>query len=143
RLAHGKNPMSPDRGHIHHRLIDMGLSQKQAVAALYAVSSILGLSAVVLATSGAMRAMIFFVALAVVAFLASRVIFPREIAETRQAKVANGKPEFDVPLDDMPESETTADTGPELHPAVDADMHTLDESAGNDADSPESENGGE
>lgn len=47
RLAHGQNPMAPDRGHIHHRLIDMGLNQKQAVAALYVISSILGLSAVI------------------------------------------------------------------------------------------------
>lgn len=59
RLAHGQNPMAPDRGHIHHRLIDMGLNQKQAVAALYVISSILGLSAVVLTSSGAIKAMLF------------------------------------------------------------------------------------
>ena len=28
--AHGQSPMHADRGHIHHRLIDMGLNQKQA-----------------------------------------------------------------------------------------------------------------
>jgi UDP-GlcNAc:undecaprenyl-phosphate GlcNAc-1-phosphate transferase len=120
RLAHGKNPMSPDRGHIHHRLIDMGLSQKQAVAALYVVSSILGLSAVVLATSGAMRAMLFFAALVVVAFLASRVIFPREIEQTRRER-EGGKPDFDVPLDDHLPDAPEGSSGPELHPAVDAD----------------------
>jgi UDP-GlcNAc:undecaprenyl-phosphate GlcNAc-1-phosphate transferase len=103
RLAHGQNPMSPDRGHIHHRLIDMGLSQKQAVAALYVVSSILGLSAVVLTTGGAMRAMTFLFAVAVLAFFASRIIFPREIAETRHEKEAAQQHEI------------------ELHPAVDAD----------------------
>ena len=69
RLAHGQNPMAPDRGHIHHRLIDMGLNQKQAVAALYVISSILGLSAVVLTSSGAIKAMLFLMALAVAAFL--------------------------------------------------------------------------
>lgn len=31
RMAHGQSPMHADRGHIHHRLIDMGLNQKQAV----------------------------------------------------------------------------------------------------------------
>jgi len=31
RVSHGQSPMAPDRGHIHHRLIDMGFSQKQAV----------------------------------------------------------------------------------------------------------------
>ena len=50
RLLRGQSPMHPDRGHLHHRLIDMGLSQKQAVAILYSVSAVLGLCAVVLAT---------------------------------------------------------------------------------------------
>jgi len=31
-----------DRGHIHHRLLDMGFTQKKAVILLYAVSAILG-----------------------------------------------------------------------------------------------------
>ena len=117
RLAHGQNPMAPDRGHIHHRLIDMGLNQKQAVATLYVISAILGLSAVVLTTggegkamllfaalciissilglsavmltsSGAIKAMLFLMALAVAAFLASRVIFRRDIDRALQAEKA-------------------------------------------------------
>ena len=88
RLAHGQNPMAPDRGHIHHRLIDMGLNQKQAVAALYVISSILGLSAVMLTSSGAIKAMLFLMALAVAAFLASRVIFRRDIDKAMQAEKA-------------------------------------------------------
>ena len=32
RVAKGQNPMHADRGHVHHRLIDMGFNQKQAVA---------------------------------------------------------------------------------------------------------------
>ena len=35
RVAHGQNPMTADRGHVHHRLIDMGFNQKQAVAIAY------------------------------------------------------------------------------------------------------------
>ncbi len=84
RLAHGQNPMAPDRGHIHHRLIDMGLNQKQAVASLYAVSSILGLSAVVLTASGAIKAMLLLMTLMIVAYIASRVIFPKEIEEKKR-----------------------------------------------------------
>ena len=38
--------MSPDRGHLHHRLVDRGYSQKQAVVTLYGISGILGLSAI-------------------------------------------------------------------------------------------------
>jgi UDP-GlcNAc:undecaprenyl-phosphate GlcNAc-1-phosphate transferase len=62
RILSGRNPMSPDRGHFHHRLIDMGFSQKQAVAIAYAISGILGLSAVVIATSGEIRAIILLAA---------------------------------------------------------------------------------
>lgn len=62
RIAHGQSPMHADRGHVHHRLIDMGFSQKQAVAVLYVITAILGLSAVVLTTSGAVKAMLLLVA---------------------------------------------------------------------------------
>ena len=63
RVSKGQSPMAPDRGHIHHRLIDMGFSQKQAVATLYVISAILGLSAVVLTTIGVVKAMFFLAAL--------------------------------------------------------------------------------
>ena len=45
RIFTGKNPFKGDRGHIHHRLIDMGFNQKQTVGILYAVCGILGISA--------------------------------------------------------------------------------------------------
>ena len=63
RVSHGQSPMTADRSHVHHKLIDMGFSQKQAVAVLYIISAILGLSAVVLTTSGEVRAMMFLLAL--------------------------------------------------------------------------------
>lgn len=65
RVSHGQSPMAPDRSHVHHKLIDMGFSQKQAVAVLYVISAILGLSAVVLTTSGELRAMVLLLALCV------------------------------------------------------------------------------
>ena len=67
--------MAPDRSHVHHRLIDMGLNQKQAVAVLYVISAILGLSAVVLATSGEIKAILCLMALIIVCLIAVRVIF--------------------------------------------------------------------
>ncbi len=73
RVSHGQSPMQPDRGHVHHRLIDMGFSQKQAVGVLYVISAILGLSAVVLTAGGAARAMLFLVAMGVAVAVAWRV----------------------------------------------------------------------
>lgn len=73
RIAKGQNPMSPDRGHVHHRLIDMGFSQKQAVAVLYVISAILGLSAVVLTTSGPIKAILLLLALCAAAAVSVRI----------------------------------------------------------------------
>lgn len=85
RLSHGQNPMAPDRSHVHHRLIDMGLNQKQAVAVLYVISAILGLSAVVLATSGEIKALLCLISLIVVCLVAARVIIiPHLSAEEKQ-----------------------------------------------------------
>lgn len=38
----------PDKGHLHHRLLDLGYTQRQAVLLMYVISALLGLSAVVL-----------------------------------------------------------------------------------------------
>ncbi len=69
RLLKGQSPFHPDRGHFHHRLIDMGLSQKQAVAVLYSISAILGLAAVLITTSGELKALILILGFCLCAFL--------------------------------------------------------------------------
>lgn len=48
RLAHHQKITTPDKGHIHHRLLKHGFSQKQAVLILYTLTSILGIIAVTL-----------------------------------------------------------------------------------------------
>src|SRR5262249_53341993 len=45
RYAKNDNWMTADREHIHHRLISSGLTQRQAVLILYAVSIVLGIIA--------------------------------------------------------------------------------------------------
>jgi UDP-GlcNAc:undecaprenyl-phosphate GlcNAc-1-phosphate transferase len=42
RLRQGRNPFSGDRGHIHYRLLDMGVSQRQIVLAYYAFCTFFG-----------------------------------------------------------------------------------------------------
>ena len=59
--------MTPDRGHLHHRLIDMGLSQRSAVITLYALCIILAVSAVVMLISDFLRALVLFAAIVLVA----------------------------------------------------------------------------
>ncbi len=73
RLLQGQSPMHADRGHVHHRLIDMGFSQRQTVLILYLVSGVLGIAAVLLASSGAARALLFVVAVVVAAIITLKV----------------------------------------------------------------------
>jgi len=114
RIAHGQSPMHPDRSHIHHRLIDMGLNQKQAVATLYVISAILGLSAVVLTTGGEQKAMLFFLALCIVAVVAARVVFPKEVKEELRE-------ELKEELDELKDHGHHGEEKPAEEPRKDAD----------------------
>ena len=51
RLLKGQSPFSADRGHLHHKLIDMGFSQRASVLILYAISALLGICAVMFTTN--------------------------------------------------------------------------------------------
>lgn len=78
RLAKHQNPMKADRGHVHHRLIDMGFSQKQAVAITYMLTAILGLAAVVLTSSGEAKALLLIGSVIIVGALGFRLIFNKK-----------------------------------------------------------------
>ena len=42
RLTQGGSPFTPDRSHIHHRLLDLGLSHRDTVLVIYAICAVLG-----------------------------------------------------------------------------------------------------
>lgn len=69
RVLTGRSPMSPDRGHLHHRLLDMGFSQKQTVAILYTMTAALCLTAVVISIKGYGRGMILILSVLLVILL--------------------------------------------------------------------------
>ena len=48
RLAQRRSPFSPDRSHIHHRMLDLGLSHRQTVLLIYAICIALGLLSLLL-----------------------------------------------------------------------------------------------
>lgn len=72
RVSNGKSIMEADRGHLHHRLMDMGFSQRQTVVALYIVSAFLGICAVELATNGVLKAIILLISVAVFVIAGAR-----------------------------------------------------------------------
>src|SRR3989454_7162373 len=42
RMVSGQPPFAPDRGHFHHRLLDVGLTHQQAVLLIYGLTALLG-----------------------------------------------------------------------------------------------------
>jgi UDP-GlcNAc:undecaprenyl-phosphate GlcNAc-1-phosphate transferase len=72
RAVRGVPMFSGDREHIHHRLLDLGLSQRKAVLVLYAVSIVLGIGAIGIAYSSSSQTLFFLLALTGTAYLALR-----------------------------------------------------------------------
>lgn len=68
RLAKHQKITTPDKEHIHHRLLKHGFSQKQAVLILYGLTSILGITAVTL-VSGMTKQGIICIILAIIIWM--------------------------------------------------------------------------
>ncbi|MBQ2911264.1 MAG: undecaprenyl/decaprenyl-phosphate alpha-N-acetylglucosaminyl 1-phosphate transferase [Clostridia bacterium] len=92
RLLKGQSPFTADRGHVHHRLVDLGFDQKQTVAILYALSAVLGLSAVVLTSSGEAKILILVLAVALAVFFGISV-FAYDVKKEKQQKEQEKKDE--------------------------------------------------
>ncbi|MFT4228988.1 MAG: MraY family glycosyltransferase [Microbacterium sp.] len=75
RMGAGKSPFSPDRKHLHHRMLDMGHTDRAAVLIFYAWTAVIGLSMVLMyvfsvyITPGAYWPGIVFGAIGIVACL--------------------------------------------------------------------------
>lgn len=74
RIMKHQSIMQADRGHIHHRLIDAGLSQKQAVLVLYGVTALLGILAVIILESSIWKILILVAILAILSVIGSRSV---------------------------------------------------------------------
>lgn len=89
RLAKGQSPMHADRGHVHHRLIDMGFTQKQAVMISYLITVVLGICAVVLTDKGQIQALIFLVALILVGIVGLQLFFIKHHHKRQEEETEN------------------------------------------------------
>ncbi|MBA3235865.1 MAG: undecaprenyl/decaprenyl-phosphate alpha-N-acetylglucosaminyl 1-phosphate transferase [Chloroflexi bacterium] len=73
RMAQGGSPFSPDRSHIHHRLLDLGLSHRQTVLVIYAICLALALLSLLLSGVSQLYAFLgVFVAFGLVLYVPSR-----------------------------------------------------------------------
>jgi UDP-GlcNAc:undecaprenyl-phosphate/decaprenyl-phosphate GlcNAc-1-phosphate transferase len=73
RLTSGRSPFSPDRGHLHHRLLDLGLSHRSTVLLIYTMCATLGLMSLLVSSATGVLAFVgALVIFGVVAFLLRR-----------------------------------------------------------------------
>jgi UDP-GlcNAc:undecaprenyl-phosphate GlcNAc-1-phosphate transferase len=73
RAAHGQAPFTADRGHLHHRLLDLGLGHREAVILIYGMCTMLAILSFALSGSGQVYAFLgIVVAGGVVLYLLTR-----------------------------------------------------------------------
>ena len=67
--------MKPDAGHLHHKMLQKGFTQKQAVLILYALSATFGMFAIILLDSGLWKAISFALIIAVIIAMGYKEFF--------------------------------------------------------------------
>lgn len=81
RLIKGKSlraVFQADKGHLHHKLVAKGFSQKQAVLILYGISAAFGMFAVILFDSGIWKALSFLLMIIAAVALGYKNLFKKE-----------------------------------------------------------------
>jgi len=74
RYMSGKPIFKPDKGHLHHRLLEMGFTQRQAVLLMYVISGCLGLSAIALTEVNKSLGVLIILAIVGIAFFGAKKI---------------------------------------------------------------------
>ena len=69
RKLSGKSMVEADKGHLHHRLLNMGLNQRQTVVILYSISAIFGILANVISKFQSSIGLIISIAVIVIILL--------------------------------------------------------------------------
>ena len=89
RLRPGARRSRPDRGHIHHRLLDLGLSHSQTVLVIYGLCILLAVLSFVLSGTGQLYA---FLGLAVVFGLVLFLVTRDETGDALEAETYDEGP---------------------------------------------------
>ncbi|WP_058486023.1 glycosyltransferase family 4 protein [Defluviitalea phaphyphila] len=72
RIVNHRPIMEADRGHLHHRLVDKGYSQKRAVITLYGISGGFGIIGILIAQKDTLLALLVFIVMAVSLYIITK-----------------------------------------------------------------------
>ena len=82
RIINGKSLkaiIQPDAGHLHHKLLKKGFSQKQAVLILYGITAIFGMFAIILMDSGIWKALSFAIIICIIIAMGYKEFFKQRL----------------------------------------------------------------
>jgi UDP-GlcNAc:undecaprenyl-phosphate/decaprenyl-phosphate GlcNAc-1-phosphate transferase len=79
---------SADRAHIHHKLLDLGLSHKQAVLVLYGTSLLLGATALLLTVASRFQSAVILLVMGTAGFIGIRALGYGHLRRSADAKAA-------------------------------------------------------
>ena len=92
-----KGIMKPDAGHLHHKLVAKGFTQKQAVLILYGLSASLGMFAIILFDSGIWKALSFaLLVIAIVAIGYKDIVHLRDNEEIENEKLKSNRTDKNI-----------------------------------------------
>jgi UDP-GlcNAc:undecaprenyl-phosphate GlcNAc-1-phosphate transferase len=90
RAISGRPMFSADRAHIHHKLLDIGLTQRQAVVVLYCASGVLGGVSLLLTVASSLQSALILVVMTLTGFFALR-----RLGYGRVKQLSGGKTNLD------------------------------------------------
>ncbi|MEV3977328.1 MraY family glycosyltransferase [Nonomuraea sp. NPDC049758] len=108
RTSHGMSPFAPDRGHLHHRLLDIGHSHRRSVLIMYAWAFLFAFGLVAMSREGV--PVLLFV---VVIVLALAVLVLMAAPRWRGRGGAHAAPRDKQPDDDGPPTGPMPPIGPD------------------------------
>ena len=92
-----KGVFKADKGHLHHRLMAKGYTQRQAVLILYGVTATLGMIAIILLDSGIWKALSFaLLVIAIVAIGYKDIVHLRDNEEIENEKLKSNRTDKNI-----------------------------------------------
>jgi len=98
RLIHGKSLkaiIEPDANHLHHKMLQKGFTQKQAVLILYGLSATFGMFAIILMESGIWKALSFALIIIVVIAMGYKEFFKQRLIGENEEEQIEGQIEIE------------------------------------------------
>jgi UDP-GlcNAc:undecaprenyl-phosphate GlcNAc-1-phosphate transferase len=78
RIFYRRSPFVGDRAHLHYRLLDVGLSHRQTVLVLWAISAIFGFTAVFLQSMGKLIALLLLFCVMLILAISVVILYKRQ-----------------------------------------------------------------